>query len=132
MTTDDPMKPSKIWIEQCEAARNIEDEFGTDNALNYLIGEKFLNFLEVAEDDHEFRAEIPAFVDEIKCIFEQWQLVEYLEKVRQTEPFDPSLYDEDIDPEDIEMDRRDDIRRSARDLLLVERAKEYLLDDGNG
>jgi hypothetical protein len=126
------MKPSKIWIEQSEAARNIEDEFGTDNALDYLIGEKFLNFLEVAEDDPEFREEIPAFVAEIKRIFERWQLVEYLEKTRQTEPFDPSLYDEDIDPEEMEMDRRDDIRRSARDLLLVERAKEYLLDDGNG
>ena len=132
MTTDDPMKPSKIWFEQCEAARNIEDEFGTDNALDYLIGEKFLNFLDVAEDDPELRAEIPAFVAEIKCIFEQWQLVEYLEKTRRTEPFDPSLYDEDVDPEEMEMDRQDDIRRSARDLLLVERAKEYLLDDGNG
>jgi len=56
----------------------------------------------------------------------------YLEKVRQTEPFDPSLYDEDVDPEEMEMDWRNDIRRSACDLLLVERAKEYLLDNGNG
>ncbi len=39
----------KIWIEQCEAARGIEDEFGTQKALDYLIGEKFLNFLEAAE-----------------------------------------------------------------------------------
>jgi len=30
------------------------------------------------------------------------------------------------------MARQDDIRRSARDLLLVERAKEYLLNDGDG
>ena len=43
------MEPCKIWIEQCEAARRIEDEFGTDKALDYLIGEKFLNFLEAAE-----------------------------------------------------------------------------------
>jgi len=125
------MKPSKCWIEQCDAARNIEDEFGTGNALDYLIGEKFLNFLEVAEDDPEFRAEIPAFVAEIKRIFEQWQLAEYLEKARQTEPFDPSLYDEDDDSEEMEMDRLEDIHQSARDLLLVERAKEYLLEDGN-
>jgi len=26
----------KIWIEQCEAARGIEDEFGTQKALEYL------------------------------------------------------------------------------------------------
>ncbi len=132
MTKDEPMKPSKCWIEQCEAARNIEDEFGTENALDYLIGEKFLNFLEVAEDNPEFRAEISAFVAEIKRIFERWQLAEYLEKTRQTEPFDPSLYDENDDPEEMEMDRQDDIRRSARDLLLVELAKEYLLENGNG
>jgi len=30
------------------------------------------------------------------------------------------------------MERQDDLRRSAADLLLVERAKEWLLEDGNG
>jgi hypothetical protein len=37
-----------IWIEQCEAARGIEDDFGTQQALDYLVGEKFLNYLEAA------------------------------------------------------------------------------------
>lgn len=64
------MNRAKIWIEQCEAARGIEDEFGTQKALAYLIGEKFLNFLEATETDPTFRAEIPAFVAEIKRIFE--------------------------------------------------------------
>ena len=64
-----------------------------DRALSYLIGEKFLNFLEAAETDPEFRSKIPAFVVEIKKIFERWQLAEYLEKARQSEPFDPSLFD---------------------------------------
>ena len=27
------MKPCEIWIEQCEATRQIEAEFGTQNAL---------------------------------------------------------------------------------------------------
>lgn len=40
------MKPHKIWIEQCEAAKGIEDEFGTQKALAYLIGTKFLLCLE--------------------------------------------------------------------------------------
>ena len=124
------MEFCKIWVEQCEAARRIEDEFGTDKALGYLIGEKFLNFLEAAETDADFRAEIPAFVAEIRTIFERWQLAEYLETARQTEPFDPDLYDEDEDPEVIEMERQEDIRRSAKDLLLVERAKEWLLEGG--
>ncbi len=128
------MEPCKIWIEKCDAARMIEDEFGTDKALRYLIGEKFLDYLEAAERLPDFRAEIPAFVAEIKTIFEPWQLAEYLETARQSEPFDPSLYDdedEDIDPEFVEMERQDDLRRSAADLLLVEQAREWLLGEGD-
>jgi hypothetical protein len=125
------MKPCKIWIEQCKSARGIEDDFGTEKALAYLIGEKFLNFLEAAETDSEFRAEIPAFVAEIKTIFERWQLIEYLESARRTEPFDLRLYDGDNDPEEIKMDRQEDIRRCTNDLLLVERAKEWLLSGSN-
>ena len=123
------MEPSKIWIEQCDAARRIEDDFGVRNALDYLVGEKFLYFLEAAETDVEFRAEIPSFVAEIETIFELWKLAEYLEVARLREPLDPDLYDEDDDPEEVEEVRRDDIRRSANDLLLVERAKGWLLED---
>ena len=129
----------KIWIEQFEAAEGIEDEFGTQKALEYLIGEKFLNFLEAAETDANFRAEIPAFVGKIKTIFERWQLAAYLETARETEPFDPKLFvpgshpvpgEEEIefDAEEVEDMRKDDIRRCTRDLLLVERAREWLLE----
>jgi hypothetical protein len=31
------------WIEQCAAARGIEDEFGMQKALAYLVGEKKVN-----------------------------------------------------------------------------------------
>jgi hypothetical protein len=120
------MEPRAIWIEQCNAARGIEDEFGTPRALEYLVGEKFLNFLEAAEANAALRAEIPAFVAEIKTIFEPWQLAEFLETARQTEAFDPSIYD---DPETVEMEREAELRRSARDLLLVERAKEWLIGE---
>jgi hypothetical protein len=121
------MELCKVWIEQCEATRRIEDEFGTPKALAYLVGEKFFNFLEAAETEASFRAEIPSFVAEIKAIFERWQLAEYLETARQTEPFDPSQYDENEDPQDIEVNRQEDIECSARDLLLVERARDWLL-----
>jgi hypothetical protein len=124
------MSLGEIWKEQCEAARHIEDEFGTDKALAYLVAEKFLNFLEAAETDAGFRAEVPAFVAGIKTIFEPWQLVECLETARQTEPFDPGDY-EDEDPENIEIYRQENVRRSANDLLLVERAREWLLVEEN-
>ncbi len=50
---------------------------------------------------------------------------------RGAEPFGELIEDEEIDPEFIEMERQDDLRRSAADLLLVERAKEWLLGDGD-
>jgi hypothetical protein len=126
------MRPHRIWVEQCRAARGIADRFGTDQALDYLIGEKLLNFLEVAETDADFRSEVPAFVAAIGTIFEPWQLAAYLERARQTGPFDPSLYDDDDDPEERELARAEDIRRCARDILLVERAKEWLIEDRCG
>ncbi len=122
------MQPQGIWVEQCEAARGIEDEFGTQKALEYLVGEKFLNFLEAAETHTELQDELPAFVAEVKDIFEPWQLAAYLEVARSTERFDAGIYD-DEDPKVVEEERRADIRRCAGDLLVVERAREWLLVD---
>ena len=121
----------KIWIDQCEAARGILDAFGEQKALDYLVGQKFLNFLEAGDNNDDFRGEIPSFVAEIKSIFETWRLAQYLETARETEPFDPSLFEDDdeVDAEDIEFMRKDDIRECARDLLLVERAKDWLLEE---
>ena len=125
------MDLSKIWIEQCEAARGIEEEYGTPQAMEYLVGDKFINFLEAADDHASFRAEIPAFVAEIKSIFERWQLATYLEVAKQSEPFDPALFDgdEETDAEDVEDMRNNDIRQCTRDLLLMERAREWLLEE---
>lgn len=122
------IEPHKIWIEQCAAARDIDDGLGRQKALDYLVGEKFLNFLEAAETDAEFREELPAFVAEIKSIFERWQLAQYLETARETEPFAPDLFEPrrhsvlgeeevEFDAEEIEEIRRDDIRQCTRDLL---------------
>jgi hypothetical protein len=119
------MNTRSIWTEQCQAARKIEDEFGVPKALEYLVGEKFINFLEAADDNADFRAELPAFAAEINTIFEPYQLAEYLEITRQTEAFDPTAYD---DEETVEFEREANVRRCATDLLLVERAKEWLLE----
>ena len=125
------MKPHEIWTEQCEAARGIEDEFGTQDALSYLISEKFLNFLEVADDDPKFRAEIPAFVAEIKTIFEQWQLVGALFTARWTDSGGWTVhYEEGI--EILEMPSPADTGRSGADQLLVKKAEKWLLEEENG
>jgi hypothetical protein len=97
-----------------------------------------LNFLEAAEADADFRAQIPEFVAKIKESFERWQLAQYLETARESEPFDPALFEPrdhpilgkeevEFDAEEVEDMRKDDIRQCTRDLLLVERAREWLL-----
>ena len=78
-----PIEFHKIWMEQCEAAEQIEADYGTEKALGYLIGEKLLSFLEVAETRPEWRAEIPHFIAKIKEIFEPWQIAEFFEAPRR-------------------------------------------------
>jgi hypothetical protein len=41
----------KIWQEQCEATRAIRERFGVENALNYLVGKKLVNFAKAADQD---------------------------------------------------------------------------------
>jgi hypothetical protein len=125
------MTPKELWLDKCDAARGIKENFGTESALMYLIGEKFLDFLDAAERHKDYRAEIPAFAAEVKDIFEQWEIAEYLERARHREPFDPADYEDetDMDAEDVEMERKSDIREAANDLLLVEQAREWLLEE---
>jgi hypothetical protein len=73
----------KIWVDQCEAARDIKEAFGQDKALGYLIGEKVLNFLEASDQHPEFADELPQFVAEIRQIFEPAEIRTYLDGVRR-------------------------------------------------
>jgi len=64
------------WIAQCEAARRVKERFGLFNALDYLIGEKLLNFAQTAESHSEFAQELPEFVQEIREVFSLHETVE--------------------------------------------------------
>ena len=44
----------KIWEEQCAATRTIRERFGVKSALDYLVGEKLLNFASETERSLEF------------------------------------------------------------------------------
>src|SRR5215831_14027515 len=59
----------RLWIEQCAAAQRIKQHFGLGNALEYLVGEKLLRFVETAEDNPLFAQELPSFVAGIKRVF---------------------------------------------------------------
>lgn len=72
------MKFHKIWVQQCRATRRIKKQFGVESALNYLIGEKLLNFAEAADQRPEFAAELPRFQAEVWNVFNRYELAGYL------------------------------------------------------
>ena len=126
MSKDAPVLFHKIWVEQCRAAEEIRDDFGLRKALGYLIGEKLLTFIRTADTRPEFEAEIPAFVAEIKSIFQPYEISEYLENVRRVGAFGHICTDAQYETAR-EMDGRDDVVAGAEDILLLDRAKELLL-----
>jgi hypothetical protein len=118
----------EIWIDQCEAARDIRGAFGLQKALGYLIGEKFVNFLRAADQDPAFAREVPRFVAEIKEIFDRAEIQTYLGGVQRIGPLGHVASDEVYE----EMREAGAIHEDpvwwAEDILVIERAKELLLD----
>lgn len=60
---------SDIWIEQCDAAREIRDAWGIRKALGYLVGERLLNYIRASDSDPSWAEKLPLFVAEVKRIF---------------------------------------------------------------
>jgi hypothetical protein len=117
----------KIWIEQCEAARDIREAFGLQKALGYLVGEKLLNFLRAASEDVAFAGEVPSFVAEIREIFSREEIRAYLDTVQRVGALGHIATDEAYE----EMREAGAIDENpvewAEDILLIERAKGLLL-----
>jgi hypothetical protein len=117
----------KVWIDQCEAARDIRETFGLGKAIGYLIGEKFLNFLEASDQHPEFAAELPSFVAEVKQIFEPAEIRAYLDGVRRVGALGHTASDEAYE----EMHAAGAIPGGpvewAEQILLLERARALLL-----
>ena len=127
---DSPPPPHhKIWIDQCEAAERIEAEYGTEKAMGYLIGEKLLNFLEVAEINPEWRAEISDFIAKIKEIFERWQIVAFLETPRRLGALGHTADDKGHEILRGQLAESEKLREDSRNLILIERAREWLLEE---
>ena len=125
------MEPQNIWLDQCEATANIVNHFGIEPAMHYLIGEKFLDFLEAAAASDAFEAEVPAFAAMIKTIFEPSQLAVYLKPAPKSEtPTPNAATNEPLVASDVGTDESlQDKTQSRRDLqLLLDRARQLLLD----
>jgi hypothetical protein len=76
------MDSHKIWQEQCEATRTIRERFGVKNALDYLVGEKLLNFAREADRNPEFAAEFPRFQAAVWDVFNPYELSGYLNSLK--------------------------------------------------
>jgi hypothetical protein len=72
------------WIGQCEAARKIKRQFGLANALEYLVGEKLLHFVEASDQHPNFTLELPYFLAEIKRVFSLAEIGNYAVHLERT------------------------------------------------
>ena len=72
----------KIWQEQCAATRTIRERFGVKSALDYLVGEKLLNFAREADRNPEFAAELPRFQAAVWDVFNPYELTGYLNSLK--------------------------------------------------
>jgi hypothetical protein len=115
------------WLEQCDAARRIKEQFGSEKALGYLLGEKLLNFLRTSDRRPELAADVPKFVDEIKTIFEPWEMREYLSGVRRIGATGHVLTEEQFEEMRAANAFDEDVVTAAQDAILVERMKVLLL-----
>jgi hypothetical protein len=119
----------KIWIEQCEATEGIRESFGLKSALDYLIGEKFFDFVQASELHPEFASELPAFVAEIRRVFAAREISEYLVHMERTKflaPPDPELEGDELDAEIHEEHWSDNPVRGAEELLRFCRIRQLL------
>lgn len=120
-------EPHKIWIEQCEAARNIKEEFGSQKALGYLIGEKLMNFVQAADEREDFAGELPRFIAEIRSIFHPSLLKNYFEHVQRLGPLGHVLTKEEHDFMRKAGAVEEGILDIANDVVALKRIKDMLL-----
>jgi hypothetical protein len=115
------------WIEQCEAAEEIRENFGKEKAIGYLVGEKFINALRDALRYPEVQAEIPAFAARIREIVEPQDLITWFANVRRIGALGhiatEAQYQLLVEADALESGPV----AVAEDILALERAREILL-----
>ena len=115
------------WREQCDAARSIKERFGSEKALGYLLGEKFLNYLRASDRVPALRDDLPQFVAEVRESFATWEVREYLCGVRRLGAPAHVLTEAQYEDMSAAGALGDDVVRAAEDVILLERAKRLLL-----
>ena len=112
----------ELWREQCRAAEDIEERYGRRRALDYIVGEKFVNHLNASNIYPELARETPKFVAEIKSMFDSREIAEYLQSGgSRTNGATDDGYELD------EVDRELAVAEAER-IVLLERARKLLID----
>jgi len=123
---------SDIWIEQCAAAHDIRDAWGTTKALRYLIGEKFLNYLRASDTSSDWRGKVPLFTEEIKRIFTVEELKTYFATTTRVGSAAHVATDGEYEFMREAGMFEDDVISGAADAILFERARALLLGGARG
>jgi hypothetical protein len=116
-----------IWIQQCDAAREIRDTWGRRMALGYLIGEKLLNDIQASDSNPSFFQKLPLFVAEVQRIFTAEELHEYFATTTRVGPPAHTLTDEQYLTMRDAGAFGDDVVSGAADAILFERARVLLI-----
>ena len=87
----------EIRLEQCEAAETVRLRHGVESAFDYVVGEKLLNFAEVAAEHREFAQALPQFVSRVRGMFTPEEMETHLARTerRRREMEETALDDED-------------------------------------
>ena len=118
---------SDIWIEQCEAAREIRDAWGIRKALGYLVGEKLLNYIRASDTDPSWAEKLPLFVAEVKRTFTAEELSGYFATATRVGPAAHVATDEQYLTMRDAGAFGDDAVGGAADAILFERARVLLI-----
>jgi len=119
----------RTWKEQCEAASGIRQRFGLDQAVNYLVGEKFLGFLRAVDREPALSPELPKFVAEVRRIFAPEVIVAFFEArgPARSRALGHGRVDDSFEGFAAEGVGPDEVVRGAEEVLLLECARELLV-----
>lgn len=117
------------WLEQCQAARGIREGFGPERALGYLLGEKMMEVLRLADSDSALSTELPRFAAEVGRIFTPEELQAFFTASRGVGPLAHMLDSSQIDELRSAGVIEEDMETALQDAIRFERMRRLLLPD---
>lgn len=114
------MTPRQIWKQHCKTAREILAKSGVTEALDYLVGQKLMEFWERSETDPAYKKELQAFICECWSVFGEREFNHYFNHLELTTPMWVG------DPNDQDTGEMPDLEQQKK-LDFFERAKLWLL-----